>query len=236
MRRILQSWGTSYLPFSVNVLNISSVFQLFPFHLTPFPSYSCLYSNISTLNYSSHNLQLPFLRLDSLGLSTARARSHRCHGPSPQPKVSSLISLWRSNSQLSSLQELAPLLLALCKEIHVCFVSLHCTSAPGRVSPTAGMCSCSHLQISWKDEHNLGPSPHTQTPLCEPQHVNLSPHLLIFYTLSPKEHVTSVRNDCSRKTSEQMVPRQHPLLTSPKLQKAFRPLLLRAAFNKRVEV
>lgn len=56
-----------------------------------FPSYSCLYSNlISTLNsliYSSHNLQFSFLHLDSLDLSTARARSCKCYSRSPQPKV-----------------------------------------------------------------------------------------------------------------------------------------------------
>lgn len=49
----------------------------------------------------------------------------------PSPRFSSLMSLWRSNSQLSSLQELAPLLFTLCKEFHVSFVSLHCTSATG---------------------------------------------------------------------------------------------------------
>lgn len=115
-----------------HLIYLSTISFSFSFN-SLFPSYSCLYSNISTLNsltYSSHNLQYSFLLLDSHGPSASRAHSHRSVAEVPSPRFSSLISLRISNSQLPSLQVLPALLFALCKEIHISFLPV-CTSNTG---------------------------------------------------------------------------------------------------------
>lgn len=97
----------------------------------------------------------------------------------------SLISVFRSNNQLSSLQELAPLLFTLCKR----FTSLSSPCAAHLslvgVSPTEGtsLVTCNFLE--WI-RTILFQFSHTQTLLHILQHANLSPDFIICYTLPSK--------------------------------------------------
>lgn len=116
------------------VLNISSVFQLFPFpfHLTlcspRTPAYTLyLYIKFYNLFFTESPVLLP-----ALGFSWPlifQGTSSQVYGQSPQPMVFSLLSLWISNSQLLSLQVLPPLLFFAERDSHLFSPSVYLTLA-----------------------------------------------------------------------------------------------------------
>lgn len=217
-----------------------------------FPSFSRIHSNISTLIsliYSSYHLQFSSC---TWILLASQLPEHILTGIIAKvlsPRFSSLVSLWKSSSQLSSLQELAPLLITLCKEIHISLVPLHCTST---TDWGLGYCRNKSVACNFLERTStiFSQFPHTQTLLCIGQYANLSPHFLISYTLPSKAlksfHKPSIFSalgawdTCKKTTAPGKLPRNESQTTSfvyiTHLKKAFRPLLSSAAFNKGAEV